>query len=32
MVIGIVGLYIAKTFAETKNRPIYLVESMINVG
>ena len=32
MVIGIVGLYIAKTFAETKNRPIYLVESIINVG
>lgn len=32
MVIGIVGLYIGKTFTETKKRPIFLVESMINVG
>jgi dolichol-phosphate mannosyltransferase len=32
MVIGIVGLYIAQTFEETKSRPIYLVESKININ
>lgn len=28
---GIIGIYIAKVFAETKNRPLYIIKESINV-
>lgn len=31
MIIGLIGLYLGKTFAETKGRPHYLVDSTVNI-
>lgn len=32
MVLGVVGLYIGKTFEGVKNRPIYIIDSIINAN
>lgn len=32
LMLGIVGLYIGKTYESTKNRPIYLVDKKVNFG
>jgi dolichol-phosphate mannosyltransferase len=31
LMLGIAGLYIGKTFEQTKNRPLYLVSEEINL-
>ena len=30
IMLGIVGLYIGKTFEQVKNRPIYIIEEKVN--
>ena len=32
MILGVLGLYIAKIFAGVKNRPVYIVDKMININ
>jgi dolichol-phosphate mannosyltransferase len=30
MTLGILGLYLGKTFEQVKNRPIYIIEEKVN--
>jgi dolichol-phosphate mannosyltransferase len=32
MILGVLGLYVAKIFAGVKNRPLYIVDKMININ